>query len=493
VTDAADNTDMTASSATLRPRLSLSSKLAYSVGSVAFGLKAVAIGMVMLFYNQVMGLGAGQVSIAIGIALIVDAFASPVIGQMSDAWRSPWGRRHPFMYAAAIPAAVSVWALLNPPHDWGPDALFAYMTACIIAARVAIAMFEIPNSSLLPELVPDYDQRTVLASYRYLFGIVVPVAVVILAYTMLLKPFVNAEGQQLPGQLNPAGYANLGALLAALIFAAIVISAAGTHREIRYMAEPERHASLADLLATIRTTLLNRNLVVVMLSGVISGIGTGLVGGLGDYFNTYFWELSANQISFVAGAAGLAPFAAVAVGPWLARRSGKKTAILLTFFLSVFFGILPMGLRLLGWLPANGHPLILPMLAIDSFFAVVFAVIGIIIATSMMADIVEHVQVETGRRSEGLIFAADTMLKQIVTGVGSMGTGFILQAVRFPQQAVPGQVPTRVLNHLALIYLPINALTSFAAIAAISFYAISRTDHLRNLAAVAARAKGTAP
>jgi len=150
-------------------------------------------------------------------------------------------------------------------------------------------------------------------------------------------------------------------------------------------------------------------------------------------------------------------------------------------------------LRLLGWLPANGHPLILPMLAIDSFFAVVFAVIGIIIATSMMADIVEHVQVETGRRSEGLIFAADTMLKQIVTGVGSMGTGFILQAVRFPQQAVPGQVPTSVLNHLALIYLPINALTSFAAIAAISFYAISRTDHLRNLAAVAARAKGTAP
>ena len=37
-------------------RLPMVSRLAYATGSIAFGMKAVAIGVVMLFYNQVLGL-----------------------------------------------------------------------------------------------------------------------------------------------------------------------------------------------------------------------------------------------------------------------------------------------------------------------------------------------------------------------------------------------------------------------------------------------------
>jgi len=103
----------------------------------------------------------------------------------------------------------------------------------------------------------------------------------------------------------------------------------------------------------------------------------------------------------------------------------------------------------------------------------------------MMADIVEQVQMDTGRRSEGLLFSADTMLKQIVTGVGAMGTGLILQVVHFPERAVPGQVPQEVLTHLALIYLPITATTSLISIAVISMFSITRQDHERHLATIA--------
>jgi len=78
-----------------RPPLSNITKAAYAFGSVAFGLKAVALGAVMLFYNQVMGLSAIWVSSGIGAALIIDAVIDPMIGQISDMWRSRWGRRHP--------------------------------------------------------------------------------------------------------------------------------------------------------------------------------------------------------------------------------------------------------------------------------------------------------------------------------------------------------------------------------------------------------------
>ena len=475
------------------PRLALGVRLAYAAGSAAFGMKAVAIGAVMLFYNQVLGLPSVWVSGAIGLALIVDALASPVIGQLSDMWRSAWGRRHPFLYASALPAAASVWALLNPPGHLERGPLFGWMLGCIICARLSIALFEIPSASLLPELAPDYDERTRLAGWRYLFGIIAPVGMIVFALTVLLRPFVDTRGHALPGQLNPAGYAGYGTALAGMILVSILVCAAGTHGQIRRLSRPEPHGTLRDLLATIGGTLLNRNFLALTLSGVISGIGTGLVGGLGDYFNTYLWELSAKEVSAITGSVGITPLVAFLLAPALGARLGKKRAIISTFALASLFGVMPISLRLLGVLPPNGAPVILPLLVVDGLFGATLAIVGLVLVTSMMADIVEDVQAATGRRSEGLLFSADTMLKQIVTGIGSMGTGLILQFVRFPERAIPGHVPAEVLRHLALIYLPITAVTSGLAICMIAFYRIDRASHLSRLASIARAATSPEP
>lgn len=475
----------------VKRRISAISKYSYAIGAVAFGLKGVALAQLMLFYNQVLGLPASWVSVVIGIALIVDAIVDPLIGQVSDTWRSRWGRRHPFMYASAVPATVAVWALLNPPQGWSHEALVAYLLGCVIAARISISMFEIPSASLLPELAHDYDDRTVLSTWRSLIGLVLPIAIVIFALTVLMTPFVNAQGQSMPGQLNPAGYAKYGALLAAVIFLSITISALGTHREIKNLSAPIPHASLSELYATVRTTLLDRNFLALAVAGVIAGIGTGLVGGLNEYFNTYFWELSAAQISSITGGLLISPIAGALASQYFAKRFGKKRVLMSAYFLAIFFGLLPISLRMLGLLPPNGSPLIVILLAVDSTVAVALAVIAIIVGTSMMADVVEQVQAKTGQRSEGLIFSADTMVKQIVTGVGSMGTGIILTLIAFPQQAVPGHVPADVLHRLALVYMPITLLTNCLAIFAISFYSIDRSEHESNLARIAAA--GTAP
>jgi len=55
------------------PRLPLGVRLAYAAGSAAFGMKAVAISTVMLFYNQVLGLSPylGGLAILLALALFV--------------------------------------------------------------------------------------------------------------------------------------------------------------------------------------------------------------------------------------------------------------------------------------------------------------------------------------------------------------------------------------------------------------------------------------
>src|SRR4051812_22018964 len=89
-------------------RISLTTKIFYGFGSIAYGIKDGGFrSLLLIYYNQVVGLPVATVALAIMVALVFDAFLDPLIGEMSDNWRSRWGRRHPFMYAAAVPAAGS--------------------------------------------------------------------------------------------------------------------------------------------------------------------------------------------------------------------------------------------------------------------------------------------------------------------------------------------------------------------------------------------------
>src|SRR6201996_6468344 len=116
--------------------LSMAAKLFYGLGSVAFGVKDNGFSyLLLIFYNQVVGLPGTLVGLALMIALVWDACIDPLIGQLSDNLRSPWGRRHPFMYAAALPVALSYLALWNPPHQLHGAALFPYLLVTAIVIR----------------------------------------------------------------------------------------------------------------------------------------------------------------------------------------------------------------------------------------------------------------------------------------------------------------------------------------------------------------------
>ena len=73
-------------------KLPLKTKILYGFGSAAYGIKDNGFSVFLLFYyNQVIGMRADVVSLAIAIALFVDALIDPLIGQMTDRTRTPIG------------------------------------------------------------------------------------------------------------------------------------------------------------------------------------------------------------------------------------------------------------------------------------------------------------------------------------------------------------------------------------------------------------------
>lgn len=150
-----------------RDKPSIRLKVAHGIGAAAFGIKNNGFDYFLLFfYGTVIGLEPGLVGLAILIALVFDAISDPLVGYWSDNFRSRWGRRHPFMYAAALPVALSYFLLWNPP-DLGQSGLFAYLTLMAILIRTFITFYETPSSSLIPELSRDYAERTSIQSYRF--------------------------------------------------------------------------------------------------------------------------------------------------------------------------------------------------------------------------------------------------------------------------------------------------------------------------------------
>ena len=95
----------------------------------------------------------------------------------------------------------------------------------------------------------------------------------------------------------------------------------------------------------------------------------------------------------------------------------------------------------------------------------------------MVADVIEQIELSTGRQSEGLIFSATSMVNKTISGMGVLASGFLLTLVGFPDDAKPGAVDIATVNHLALYFVLAIMFFTLAALLSLTFYPVTRSDH----------------
>ena len=69
----------------------------------------------------------------------------------------------------------------------------------------------------------------------------------------------------------------------------------------------------------------------------------------------------------------------------------------------------------------------------------------------------------------------------MTTGIGAAIGGLLIQAVHFPDHAVPCTVDPAILRQLAIFYLPINVVLTSLAIGVLMFFKIDQATHEANL------------
>lgn len=475
-----------AASTPITAKPSIPTKFAYGFGAVAYGVKDAGLKyFLLLFYSQVVGVDPRLVSLAILIALVCDAISDPIVGYWSDNLRSKWGRRHPFMYAAALPIAVSFSLLWMPPSEWSDDALFLYILLLAIVIRTCITFYETPSTALAPELTSDYDERSILLSFRSFFGWFGGNGMTVVAFIFIFPSFATAAIPN--GQFNPEAYKVYGLVGAMIIFTAIMVSALGTHHYIPRLRNPlvRPELTLRMIFQEIYQTISSRSFLALFAASLLAFMASGLTAGLVFYFSTYFWAFTSEQIGFITIGVFVSAFIGSTLAPIVTRKLGKKRGAIIVGLIAFIGSPLPIFLRLIDVLPDNGTAELFWIVLITQTIDVGLIICYQILVASMMADLVEQGELTTGRRSEGMFFAAATFMRKFGEGFGIVIAGFILAGVGLAAGAKQGEVSDETLWMLGAVYVPIVLMLFLTVIVIISLYEVDRAKHedaLRELA-----------
>ncbi len=472
------------------PPLSRGLKLGYGVGSMAEALVfSSTTQFLLIFYNQVRGLNAGYVGMAIAAGLFVNAVADPLVGSWSDRTRSRFGRRHPFMFAAILPVALAFWGLFNPPAGLGMWGQLVWLAVLNIVLQQALTLFHTPHLAFGGELSPDYIERTKVMSYNTFFLWAGDTACWLSTFGLFF-----AASRAFPnGALDPSRYLGFSTTVALLVGAILLLSSASTARRIRWMPKPAAGAkgfSLPAFFGDVKQALSNRNYLTILFSMLFLSLMQGVRGGLWIYTATFFWRLDNSQIVWFAAGSFIAYVAGSAWVSRIHRRFDKRATVTAAIALYCIGPALPLALGYVGVLSAQTPGILVILIA----FGLLQHFPYCLIATtqySALADITDENEVKYGVRQEGVFFSTQTFFARIDQAVGSALAGWVLSLLAFPAHAVPGHVPQPVLQGLALAFVVSTAPGLVGAVCA-SRLRLSAASHKATRETLAARAEAPA-
>ena len=460
-------------------------KFFYASGAVANGVKNDAFTFFLLFfYSNVIGLAPGLASLAIFIALLVDAFTDPIMGVISDRTNHRLGRRHPYFLLGIIPMGLSYFMLFSIQLSWdlSQQYLFLWMLTFTIFTRLGMTIFEVPHRSLGSEMSRSYTERTSIFAAREMFGWAGGLFNAFLAYTVFFKD----TPEYIPGTQNPEPWIYYGITGAVLISISVLVTYFGTLKYKNTSSNDQISFDLKLIFSQIFIALKNKSFLIFFFGYLFIAVGWGLNSSLQIYMNTYFWEFKSIMIASFLGIYVLSTFSAFLLVPKLVLFLEKRSILLFAITLAALIPPIPIVLYLNDILPDSG--------SWNLFFALApFIYIGntclsssAIVRESMLGDISDEVELESRIGQQGLMFASSSLIGKLNTGLGILVAGLALEFIGFPQGSEVLPNADQIFS-LAMVQGPFVAALMIIPFGIFSFYKIDRQKHKNIMSQLEAR------
>lgn len=167
---------------------SLTRRTIYAHGSIGLPLAVIGYPLAIWIpahYAGGLGISLAMVGTILMLARLTDVVTDPIMGEISDRWRTRFGRRRPWLVVGMPIMMWGVYKLFIPPEgDVGIFYFLIYLTMFFLGSTI----IALPHRAWGAELSPDYHQRsrvTAAREFYVLMGLLmaafVPMVVEILA------------------------------------------------------------------------------------------------------------------------------------------------------------------------------------------------------------------------------------------------------------------------------------------------------------------------
>lgn len=439
----------------------ISTKLGFGMGQAAESVKNFGFGtLLLLYYNQVLGLSGTYSGLALFIALTVDAISDPAVGSWSDGIKSKWGRRHPFMLASVLPLGITYYFLFAPPDGLTEFQLFLWLTTFCVLVRTALTFFHVPYLSLGAELTQQYQERTNIVVIRMAFGIIASLIVIAVAWNYF---FIKTDDNPTP-QLTQAPYLKYAFLSSCIMMAMMVVCIWWTRDSIPNLAGANQEArkfSVKRVYTDLYEALGNHSFRVLFISTLLFFVYAGTHGALSMHLKTFFWQLDTTGIQYWQYAAVTGGICGLPLAPYLNRWVDKRGAVIVGCLGSALANTTPVLLNMAGLMPTD-HSILVPILVILSFISTVMVIQAGVAVPSMMGDIADEHELMHGTRQEGIFFGSYNFSTKCTTALGTLVAGFVLDLISFPVNSKPGTLTDEVIFNFGMMYSSVALILIFS-------------------------------
>ena len=444
--------------------------MAYGAGDLGPAITAnIVVVFLLVFFTNVAGLDPGLAGSILLIGKIWDAINDPMLGALSDRTESKWGRRLPWMLWGAVPFGFFFFLQWVVPHfsdnpstnQWG---LFWYYVVISIFSNAFYTVVNLPYTALTPELTQNYDERTSLNSFRFAFSISGSILSLIIAL-VLFGVFPNDPIKQ---------YLLIGGVCAVLSVLPLYWCVFGIRErvlegEARRQANPPPPQTMS-YWEQLKAAFRNRPFLYVVGIYLCSWLAVQNTVAIIPYFVQNWMGLAEQDFTKVVIAVQVTGLIMLFVWTAVSKRVGKKAVYFMGMSVWV---IAQIGLFLLQ----PGQVVWMYVLAVMAGFGVSTAYL---VPWSMIPDVIELDELNTGQRREGLFYGYMVLLQKVALAIGVFLVGQSLQVSGF-LKTVAGEPkpiqPDSALWAIRLMIGPIPAVILLIGLVLAYFYPITREVH----------------
>ncbi|MEM1231304.1 MAG: MFS transporter [Pseudomonadota bacterium] len=341
------------------------------------------------YYGSNLGIPLALIGNIMLFTRLLDVVTDPLVGYLSDHTQSRFGRRKPWIVAAAPLLMVSFYKLFVPPDDAGALYLFTWMALMWLG----MTMILIPYYAWAAELSPDFHERSRITGWRSMAG----TSGQLLAQLM---PLVVAVVLGLAGTewvLTVVAWTML-----------IVLPICVTLTVTQVPTGPVEASSSIPMLQGLKLMGSNGPFKRLVLGFMIGQTALAMTTPLYLFFITYVLHAEDQAIKMLT-CFYLANLASVQIWVRISHHIGKHIAYMLSFIIIALahpFYLL-LGEGDFWWM--------LPITLVTGFAAGAFAALP----NSMKADVIDLDTLESGENRAALFFATWSFTMKAAAALGS--------------------------------------------------------------------------